>query len=127
MSASPREKWAEFVRRPECVLAVILTLAAVYLHILVLTHAGALWRDEVDALHEPERRWQWLVAASTAYGLAVGARPTLLFGGVILLVPMVQARRERQRIWPALTAATVPMVLIGVGLMLYNGLRFDNP
>jgi hypothetical protein len=30
-----------------------------------------------------------------AYGLAVGARPSLLFGAVILLVPVVQAWRER--------------------------------
>ncbi len=50
MSASPGPKWAEFVARPELLLAVILTLAAGYLHILVLTHAGALWRDEVGTV-----------------------------------------------------------------------------
>ncbi len=50
MSASPGPKWAQFVARPECVLAVFLTLAAGYLNILVLTNAGALWRDEVGTL-----------------------------------------------------------------------------
>jgi hypothetical protein len=50
MSASPGSKWAQFVARPERMLAVILTLAAVYLNILILTHAGALWRDEVGTL-----------------------------------------------------------------------------
>ena len=49
---SPRlgPKWAQFVARPERVLAVILTLAAGYLHLLILTHAGALWRDEVGTV-----------------------------------------------------------------------------
>lgn len=51
MSASPEPKWAQFVARPECLVAGILTLAACYLHILVLTHAGALWRDEVGTVN----------------------------------------------------------------------------
>ena len=51
----------------------------------------------------------------------------MLFGAVILLVPVVQAWRERRQIWAVLMAATVPIPLIGLGLMLYNALRFDNP
>ncbi len=50
MRASPGPKWAQFVARPERVLAVILTVAAGYLNILVVTHAGALWRDEVGTV-----------------------------------------------------------------------------
>ncbi|MGD1020514.1 MAG: tetratricopeptide repeat protein, partial [Verrucomicrobiia bacterium] len=46
---------------------------------------------------------------------------------VILLTPVIQGWRERRRVWPALAAATVPITLIGLGLMLYNALRFDNP
>jgi tetratricopeptide (TPR) repeat protein len=91
---------------------------------------GATWK----ALHEPKRRGWWLAAASLAYGLAVGARPSLLFGAVILLVPVAHAWREprklsgeRRRIWALLMAATGPILLIGLGLMLYNILRFDNP
>ena len=83
----------------------------------------AIWK----ALHEPVRRGWWLAAASLAYGLAVGARPSWLFGAVILLVPVVQAWREGRRVWPVLMAAVGPMVVIGLGLMLYNFLRFDNP
>ena len=85
------------------------------------------------ALHQPLRRARWLAAASLAYGLAVGARPSLLFGASILLVPVVQAWREtaepgqRRRLWPLLLAAAGPIVLIGFGLMLYNFLRFDSP
>ena len=92
-------------------------------YMLTMLALGAIWR----ALHEPERSCRWLVAASVAYGLAVGARPSLLFGAVILLAPVIHAWRKRQRAWPMLAAATVPITLIGLGLMLYNALRFDNP
>jgi tetratricopeptide (TPR) repeat protein len=97
---------------------------------LTMLALAAMWK----ALHEPERRGWWLAAASLAYGLALGARPSLLFGAAILLVPVAQARREprklsgeRRRIWTLLVAAMGPILLIGLGLMLYNFLRFDNP
>jgi tetratricopeptide (TPR) repeat protein len=83
----------------------------------------ALW----EACERPERRGRWLAAASLAYGLAVGARLNLLFGAMILLVPVVQAWREGRRVWAPLLAATGPITCIGLGLMLYNALRFDNP
>jgi tetratricopeptide (TPR) repeat protein len=92
-------------------------------YMLTVLAVEALW----CALHEPERRCRWLSAASAAYGLALGARPSLLFGAVILLVPVVQASRERRQIWTLLMAAVGPIVLIGLGLMLYNYLRFDSP
>jgi tetratricopeptide (TPR) repeat protein len=82
-----------------------------------------IWR----ALHDQQRRWRWLAAASLAYGMAVGARPSLLLGAVILLVPVIQGWREKGRVWPLLAAACGPMVLIGFGLMIYNAMRFDNP
>ena len=93
-------------------------------YMLTMVALGAIW----CALHEPERRccW-WLATASLAYGLAVGARPSLLFGAIILLVPVAQAWRERRKIWALLMAATGPIVLIGLGLMLYNARRFGNP
>jgi len=80
-----------------------------------------------QAMFQPQRRGRWLALASLAYGLALGARPSLLFGSVILLAPIVQAWQEKQRIWPLLMAATVPIVFIGMGLMFYNAMRFDNP
>jgi tetratricopeptide (TPR) repeat protein len=92
-------------------------------YMLMMLMLGAIW----CALHEPRRRHWWLAAASLAYGLAVGSRPNLLFGGVILLIPVVQAWRERQQPWFILAAATVPAALIGAGLMLYNELRFNSP
>ncbi len=92
-------------------------------YMLTMLALAAIW----CALHEPERRGRWLAVASVAYGLAVGARPNLLFGAVILLVPVIQAWRERQKVWVPLMAATIPITLIGLGLMLYNDLRFNSP
>jgi tetratricopeptide (TPR) repeat protein len=94
-------------------------------YMLTMLALGAIW----CALHEPKPRKLsgWLAAASVAYGLAVGARPNLLFGAVILLVPVAQAWRERRPIWALLMAATGPIMLIGLGLMFYNAMRFDNP
>jgi hypothetical protein len=88
-----------------------------------------------QALHDPARRCWWLAVASLAYGLAVGARPTLLFGGVILLLPVVSGwsavSKQDERRWSAvacmLAAALVPISFVGFGLMLYNYLRFHNP
>jgi tetratricopeptide (TPR) repeat protein len=90
---------------------------------------AAIWR----ALHEPKRQVLWLLLASLAYGLAIGSRPSLLFGVIILLAPVAQAWRaatepgSRRRVGWLFVAAVVPVMLIGLGLMLYNTLRFDSP
>jgi len=94
-------------------------------YMLTMLFLLAIWY----ALHEPQRRSRWLVAASVAYGLALGARPSLLWGAVILLVPVVIAwsgAQPRKRLG-LLLAAGGPIFLIGLGLMLYNDLRFDSP
>jgi tetratricopeptide (TPR) repeat protein len=90
---------------------------------LTMLALAAVWK----AMEDPERRGWWLAAGSLAYGLAVGARPNLLFGAVILLVPVAQSWRERRAVLIPLIAATVPMALIGLGLMLYNVSRFGSP
>ncbi|MGD1083345.1 MAG: tetratricopeptide repeat protein, partial [Verrucomicrobiota bacterium] len=79
------------------------------------------------AFQDARRRSLWLAAASLSYGLALGARPSLLLGAVILLVPVALAWREKRPVWPLLLAAGGPIVLIGLGLMFYNSSRFDNP
>lgn len=89
---------------------------------------AAFWH----ALHEPKRRIQWLVLASFAYGLAIASRPSLLFGAIILLIPLAATARELGRAsWRPnvflYAAAVVPLVLIGAGLMFYNFLRFGSP
>jgi tetratricopeptide (TPR) repeat protein len=90
---------------------------------LTMVALCGIWR----ALHDGQHRWRWLAASSLAYGLALGARPSLLLGAVILLAPVSQGWREKGRVWPLLAAACGPIVLIGFGLMIYNAMRFDNP
>jgi tetratricopeptide (TPR) repeat protein len=51
----------------------------------------------------------------------------LLFGAVILLAPVIQTWREWRQVGRALIAAIGPILLIGLGLMLYNDLRFGTP
>jgi tetratricopeptide (TPR) repeat protein len=84
---------------------------------------GALWW----ACQVPCQRSRWLAVASLAYGLAVGARPNLVFGAVILLIPVFQAWQKERRILCPLIAVVGPIAIIGCGLMLYNKLRFDSP
>ena len=83
-----------------------------------------VWR----ALHDEVRPVRWLVAASCAYGLAVGARPSVLPGAVILLVPVLWAWRGGRRgaAVRLLVAAVVPLTLCGLGLLAYNHARFGR-
>jgi hypothetical protein len=95
---------------------------------LVMASLGALWK----AWHGQRGKAGWLAAASVAYGLAVGARPTLLFGAAVLLVPVAAAWRTRKdrRAWAwmgFLAAAVLPITGVGLGLAAYNWARFGNP
>jgi tetratricopeptide (TPR) repeat protein len=104
-------------------------------HALILLALAALWR----ALLAPSRAGRWLAVASAALGLAVGARPSLLVDAAILAVPIAAAwtesrRRkaagetgERLRLARQIAAAAVPLALCGLGLALYNFMRFGNP
>lgn len=86
-----------------------------------------------QAIHaDTKRRALWLLLASFAYGLAVGSRPSILFGATALFIPVVQAWRlagagSRRQTALLFAAAAGPIALIGSGLMLYNDLRFGNP
>ena len=90
---------------------------------------AAIW----NALHRPKQQILWLTLGSLAYGLAVGARPSLLFGIVILLIPVLHAGRTAiapvsiKRKSCLLIAAVGPAMLIGLGLAIYNAWRFDSP
>lgn len=88
-----------------------------------------LWR----ALNS-QRPARWLAGASLSLGLCIGARPTYLLSSAILLVPLGFAAsnlgrgwwRDRSW-WKQAIAAILPILAIGIGLALYNYLRFDNP
>jgi hypothetical protein len=86
------------------------------------------------SLHS-RRRWTCLAFASTAFGLAVGARPTYLLGCAALLVPLLFWMREAggfrkalaDRSWRAgLAAAVLPLAVIGAALAAYNFGRFGR-
>lgn len=85
------------------------------------------------ALHWSARGMGYLLLASLSYGLAIGSRPSLLFGAVILLVPALQTWFEepgaasRRRAVAYFFSAVGPIILIGLGLMAYNDLRFGSP
>jgi len=102
---------------------------------LTMLVLAAIWQ----AIHEPARRDRWLAAASLAFGLALGARPSVLLGAVVLLVPVWTAWNEQRRPSPfppkggeprlirLLLAAILPVLLCGLGLLGYNYARFGHP
>jgi len=92
---------------------------------LTILTLAAIWKSLHEA--EPRRCRGWVAAASLAYGLAIGVRPSLLLGAIVLMVPVARYWRERRKKWAMLLAATGPILLIALGLALYNQLRFDNP
>lgn len=96
------------------------------LHMLML---GAIFR----AVSVRRGAVVWLAVASVLYGLSIGARPNyLLSGGALAVSWMVLIWRERSRGgWRSAVqlglAAFGPAVVAGVGLLLYNWLRFGVP
>jgi hypothetical protein len=130
-------------------LGGILALGLVDLMPLLLRRAGiwevpitcgyacfmiGLWATE-RALHsEPPHRW--LALASAAIGLAVGARPVYLPAGATVLIAGLGMARISAGRWVnwrdarwrrTMGAALIPITLVGLGLALYNWLRFGNP
>jgi hypothetical protein len=90
---------------------------------------AALW----NSWHRSRGRAGWLACASLLYGLAVGARPTLLIGAGLLALPAAAAFMEERRSGVPggsrrlLAAALLPMAAVGAGLAAYNVARFGDP
>ncbi|MGA2602619.1 MAG: hypothetical protein ABSG14_00175 [Verrucomicrobiia bacterium] len=144
MRARPGPTWAQFVARPHRALAVILTLAAGYLHILVVTHAGALWRDEAGTLGLatlPDIADTWrmlahnadpilfpfLVRVWAAWGLDrtdLGLRMLGCVIGLSLITAIWFGGRRMRITWPvlslALLATNLPLVRWGDSLRPYG-------
>lgn len=110
------------LRRPD-VWEVPITCSAMF----VLLALVALWR----AIHHAADRTGWTAIASVFYGFAIGARPPVLLGAAMLLVPALYAWRREQRdlatVRRLVFAAVIPVTLFGLALLTYNWLRFGNP
>ncbi len=90
--------------------------------------------DRALAAGKPEAQAGWLAAASLAWGLSVGCRPTYVLGLTLLALPALwlwwrSGPRLRWR-WPGLrliAAAVVPAATVGLVIAAYNFMRFDDP
>ncbi|HVZ33051.1 MAG TPA: hypothetical protein VG963_11530, partial [Polyangiaceae bacterium] len=95
----------------------------------------AAWYCCAVALLYREHETRWYLAAGSCFALALGCRVSLLFVvafsvlvlGVFECCSRAQPRLEWRLIYRTLLALCVPLLLGGVGLALYNVLRFDNP
>ena len=116
---------AFLLRRPE--MYEVSTSCA---YSMVMAALAAIW----CSLGGGRRPLAWIALASLFFGLAVGARPTFLFGSACLLIPAVRLLNHpgepgdvRHYRWKLGLAAFGPIVSIGTGLAVYNYLRFGNP
>ncbi len=82
-----------------------------------------IWR----ALLTPEQAGRWLALAGLLFGLSLGARPSLLPGGLVLLVPCLQAGLAWRRRASLAASALLPVAIAGLLLLAYNQLRFGSP
>jgi Tfp pilus assembly protein PilF len=82
--------------------------------------AYAMIRSVVRFRSSP--RYEWLTIAGLSFGLAVGARPTLLFVG-LLVIPVLSAIPHAKRT-RSFVAFAIPCGLVGILLGIYNHLRF---
>ncbi len=81
------------------------------------------------------RRRFWLATAAGLYGLAIASRPSLLFGAVVLAVPLLPALREwrsgaavgRAALLRDVVALAAPLALTIGAILAYNQARFGNP
>lgn len=76
----------------------------------------------------------WLAFSSLSWGLAIGSRPILILAplallpaAVILLKLTPDMPLSLRRATPILSAAVLPIAIVGIGLALYNYLRFGSP
>jgi hypothetical protein len=83
-------------------------------------------------------RWSagWLVVASSAFGIAMGARPNYVLAGFLVFLPtlcwLVASRRGTSKVCSWRTgrlfcAAFGPLGVVGLSMLAYNHLRFGSP
>lgn len=90
----------------------------------------SLWR----LAHGARVSGWWSALLSLCIGCAIGARPSDLPLGFLLLVPVVLAWRQGRRgtpgapsMWRVVGAAVAPITVVGLALLWYNYARFGSP
>ena len=86
---------------------------------------AAVWIEEDEKKSMRYAFWGSLLGA-----LAFGCRPPVALGNLLvipMLVEFLRKRRFHSKLFLRLVFAAAPYIVIGILLMLYNYVRFDNP
>ena len=91
--------------------------------------AAGIWMW-LSGLNRQKNRWPFLALGSLCMALVAGCRPQMLLFSVLLLPLFAEAVKKlwkTRRFWLEAAAICVPYVLVAVGIMYYNELRFGSP
>ena len=82
------------------------------------------------AIEKENVNYKYLTIACISMALAVACRPTLLLASIIiipiLLKIFIKNIKEKRNILKLVLTVGVPYAIVGIGLMIYNYIRFDN-
>jgi len=103
-----------------------IAIASAYFFLLVSVWSAA------RALLTARATWPWLLAAATAFGLAIASRPNYVFASSGLLIPMGFLWRRDGSLWTRafrlnLAATCMPLALVVGAMLVHNYLRFGQP
>lgn len=85
------------------------------------------------AVFDPETTWKTFLLAglgSLCGALVFGCRPTIGLANVLVLplvITFFKTRKFTPQVFLGTVLATIPYVVVAIGLMWYNNARFDNP
>lgn len=111
-------------------IPVLLRRSAVW-ELPTITAAAGLWWSLyfLWRYHDGGRKRRWAIAAGTVLALALGARPTYLFGATAVValfaIPLERAA-PLSRYVKRLLPAALPLAIGIVGLLIYNFERFGS-
>lgn len=108
-----------------------LVIASGFLMIMI----GILYVIKSNLFDSCKIDYKKLFVGCSTLALAVACRPTLLFVSLLILPRLIKVlvdiiknmKVEKKSIIKFVLAVVVPYMLVGVGLMIYNYVRFENP
>lgn len=81
----------------------------------------------VSSLAGPRTGKGRMALGSLCLGLAIGGRPTMVFGGAVVVAAALWAIRRRGERYTLLAYALAPFIVCGLLLAWYNYIRFGSP